>query len=382
MATDPYSSFGEGMQGGIGMVANLATIRAKRDENTREQKKAQFDQMISTLGKHAEILKSDAPMPIRQAAANGILGVYREHGADMGIDPKALPANVNFDEDLAKTFASQITSMNKLYEKGIIGKNDYRVGMWKLADDWKTKTGKEDPSVMKMAGDVADKDKARMTAVIGDQRIALQETFPGSGEFAPMKTTEGTPIAGPAAQRVEVVHPPTAEERGQISTIKSDLDTMGYLKDNIPTSLVGPLASRTMTPLAEITDTLSPQEQKWLATLDLQETKDKKFYAGTAQSKQELKGLLKSVPNRGMPVGKLKAAIQANIENKARVYKRVRETLLQAGIRDPGALPLEQQLMLYQKHAPAAAAPAATGADRPALDTIFFGKPVNLGEGE
>lgn len=379
---DPYSSFGEGLKSGVGLVADLSNMKAKQDEQVREKQKMQFDEMRKTLETHAQILKSDVPAPIREAAANGILNIYRKNAKDMGIDPANIPESANFDHEFSKTFANQVMSMNKLYEKGIIGRNDYRVGMFQLGEQYKEATGKENQNVTKMGDDIASKDQKTISAIIGDQKVMLQETSPGSGQFAPMKTTEGVPVSGPAAQRIEVVKPPTEGEREKIATARADIelyDSMITRSKAHPnwTGMGKDLAAE----MGAKFNMLSPEHNQFVADVKLNKMKDYKFFLGTAQSKNELKNAIGSIPDLSMPDKQFAGAVAATKANKQRMLDRTMEVLAQSGIRVPtGTLP-EDVAAIYQRAKASGQVKAGakkpvgdvkSTSGRPSLETIFL----------
>lgn len=382
MPDDPYSSLGEGFKSGLGGVVSLAGAKIKQQENQREQQKMQFDEMRKNLQTYSEVLKSDAPQPIRQAAANGILGMYRKHGKDMGIDPSQIPGDVAFSEDFAKEFSNKVLSMNKLYEKGIIGKNDYRVGMFDLAGKYKDSTGKENPDVMKMANEVATPDAKMFDAVVGDKKIRFQETAPGSGQFAPMKSSTGVAIEGPAVQRVEMVKPPSEAERTNIAQTRADISMYDQLSDVVKKNpaWVG-IGKDSWSKVAGTLNMMPQDQQEFYSSMRLNKLKDTKFFLGTAQSKQEAKNAVAAIPDISMGPKQLLGAIQATKQNKQRMLDRTMEVLKQSGLQVPADASPDDVVTMYN-HAKAAgriqpgAKPRAAGGTapggRPSLNAIFF----------
>src|SRR6267142_720163 len=181
MATDPYAALGEGFSSGVTTAANLAVAKYKQQENIREQKKLEFDELRKNMQTYAEVLKSNAPEQLRTAAANGILGLYKKHAADIGLDPKTLPDSIKFDPEFSKSVAVQMLSLGKLYDNKITGKQDYLASMWHIANTYMDTVGKENPDIMKIALDTANAKPGQFSAIQGEERGMFQETTPGSG---------------------------------------------------------------------------------------------------------------------------------------------------------------------------------------------------------
>lgn len=350
MANDPYSALGEGFTQGLGNVGQIASLKYKKAESEREAKKMQFEEMRNNMKTFAEVLKSDAPMQLRQAAANGILGMYKKHGSDMGLDPSMLPPEIKFDEEFAKGFANRILSMNKLYENKIIGPWDYRAGMFELANDYKSMTGKENPDVMKMANDIASERQARFSAVQGTDRSMFQETKPGSGTFEVMKDAQGRPITGPSVQRVEMVKPASESERTKIAEARADLDLYQNMQDVVKANpkWVG-LGRDWASKLAGKFDLMPQDQQEFYTTVRLNKLKDTKFFLGTAQSKQEAKNAVAAIPDISMGSAQFKAAVETTKKNKQRMLDRTLEVLRQSGLRVPENAPPEAVLQMYNQ---------------------------------
>lgn len=350
MADNPYSSLGEGFSRGVDNIAQLSALRQRKQQSEMEDKKMKFEEMRNNLKTFSEVLKSDAPMPLRQAAANGILGMYRKHGTELGIDPEILPSDIAFDEEFAKGFSSKILSMNKLYENKIIGPWDYRAGMYELAQEYKNTTGKENPDIMKMSNDIASERPARFSATQGTDRKMFQETKPGSGAFESMKDVEGNPISGPAVQRVEMVKPASESERTKIAEARADLDLYQNMQNVVKTNpqWVG-LGRDWASKVAGKFDLMPQDQQEFYSTVRLNKLKDTKFFLGTAQSKQEAKNAISAIPDIGMGSKQFTAAVETTKKNKQRMLDRTLEVLRQSGFRVPENAPTDIVLQMYNQ---------------------------------
>jgi hypothetical protein len=357
MATDPYSSMAEGINSGIAMTSNLVTAQAKKAEMTRETQKQEFGKMTASLKTYAEVLKSDAPASLRQAAANGILGMYKKFGKDMGIDPAQLPNEIKFDEEFAKGFANRILSMGKLLEKEIIGKWDYRAGMYELAQDYKNMTGKENPDIMKMASDIAGERKARFGATQGTDKTMFQETTPGSGNFSPMTDTNGNPISGPAAQRIEVVKPPSESERQRIAEMRTDIglynDLIKTVSGDEASGLPGHpdwvgLGRDGWSKVAGKFDLMPQAQQEFYSAVRLNKLRDTKFFLGTAQSKQEAKNAISAIPDISMGTKQFLASVETTKANKAKLLNQTLDVLEKSGIKVPEDATPSTVVNIYQ----------------------------------
>lgn len=376
---DPYGSLGQGFSSGLANASTIASIKMKQQENAREAQQQKFDNLRKNIDINANVLKSDVPMEIRQAAGNNILNLYKTHAADLGIDPSQVPSKLEMNGDFVKEFSNQVLSMNKLYEKGIINRNDYRVGMFSLATKYKDTTGKENPAIMSMADNVADKDRKTMDAVIGDKRVKLQETEPGSGKFAVMNLGDGTEVSGPATQRVEMVKPPTETERTNIASTRADIEMYDTLKDIVTKNphWVG-FGKDSQSKIEGIMNTMPQDQQEFYSSMRLNKLKDTKFFLGTAQSKQEAQNAVAAIPDISMGSKQLLGAIEATKKNKQRMLDRTMEVLRQSGLKVPEDASPEAVLAVYN-HAKAAgkikpgtkAKGESIGSARPSLAVIF-----------
>lgn len=353
MANDPYSALGEGFQAGLGNISTIVKIGAAKKEQEREQKKAAFERMTTFLDKYAQVMKDSKGtqlMPLRQAAANGIANIMRQNATELGIPADSIPSEIKFDDDDAKMFSNGIKSLNKMYENKIINRNDYLASMHSLAQTYQKKYGEEDPSIMKLAQDIGNKDARIVDALIGDKKVKLIESFPGSGQFAPMKTQEGVAVEGPAVQRFEMMKPPTESEREKIAQTRTDIasydDWMATVKKN--PGWVG-LGRETISNIGGALNMLPVEQQTFVADVSRQAAKDRKEMIGAGQSGAELKKLGNSIPEIGMGPKQFMGAVLATKANKQRLLDSRLKVLRESGIMVPGETDLGTVTTIYNR---------------------------------
>lgn len=337
MATDPYSSLGEGVSGGFTSMIGLAGAKAKQEEAQREAAKAKFEAMMSVMERNVSVLKGAKGtelLPLKQAAANGILAVMKQNAKDIGLPPEAIPDSLKLDDDQAETMINGISSLNKMYQKGIITRLDYLSNLQSLSMRWYQTYGEENPNIMSGAKEMVSHDKSRFSATQGTDRKMFQETEPGSGSFSPMVDAQGNPISGPAAQRIEMVKPPSESERTKIAELQTDIVRAQETLDTVKTNpaWVG-IGRDAWSKISAKWDLLPIEQQEFYAKIRLQNLADTKFYLGTAQSKQEAKNKIGALPDIGNGYKAFVAAVQNNQKNKTETLSRTLEILKKSGMK-------------------------------------------------
>ena len=127
-------------------------------------------------------------------------------------------------------------------------------------------------------------------------------------------------------------------ERKDIAEARTQLDTLNNIDVLYDSTFVGPVDSR-IGRVKSLTGTLKQQEAQFRAAVELQRTELRKFYFGTAQSKQELKGALDAIPDLNMTGPAFEAAQNETRRKVTSMLRRRAEVMQESGVRAPGAKP-------------------------------------------
>ena len=123
-------------------------------------------------------------------------------------------------------------------------------------------------------------------------------------------------------------------ERKDIAEARSQLDMIGRIDTLYDPSFVGPLDSR-LGRIKSFTGTIKEQEAEFRSAVTLMRTELRKFYFGTAQSKQELQGALESIPDLNMSNPQFTASLKQTKQNVQSILQRRGEVMEQSGVRNP-----------------------------------------------
>jgi hypothetical protein len=147
--------------------------------------------------------------------------------------------------------------------------------------------------------------------------------------------------------KVEMVSPAERKElsHGRSSVLEVENVERLYSKeyvgmlDNLVAKMKGPL------------DLLTPKEAEFRANVKKMNANLRKFYAGTAQSKQELLTLIESIPDTDMAESQFKASLKATKDNLTRLNEEIVSTGKEVGITMPGSAPTltKEQKALLEK---------------------------------
>jgi hypothetical protein len=127
-------------------------------------------------------------------------------------------------------------------------------------------------------------------------------------------------------------------ERKDIAEGRSQLDTIAQVETLFDPSFVGPADAR-VGRIASFTGLIQEQEAEFRSAVTLQRTELRKFYFGTAQSKQELQGALESIPDLNMSDAQFKASVKETKRRVTSILSRRAQVMRESGVRTPGEKP-------------------------------------------
>jgi hypothetical protein len=123
-------------------------------------------------------------------------------------------------------------------------------------------------------------------------------------------------------------------ERKDIAEERSQLDMIARIAELYNPGFVGPVDSR-VGYLKSATGAIKEQEAQFRSAVTLMRAQLRKFYFGTAQSKQELAGSLEAIPDLNMTDPQFEASLQQTRENVRSILRRRGEVMEQSGVRNP-----------------------------------------------
>lgn len=334
---DPFSGLAEGFQQGaqIGLLARQRKLAEQEAKTKADQ--AEFDQDVKTISTNAEVLTRNLGEDLSIVAGNNLLGAFRRQAVKLGVDPSEIPKTYSPNPEADTPFIKQLGALTKAYNDKLIGKNDFRLGMFSVGKQWKNKLGKDNASdIMSMAENVigdTTKPRARTEAQMGNKKVTLQETEPGSGEMEPM-TVGGKPVEAPVA--------PPATVQDKINDGLAAIDTLNKMDELYDPEYVGIYEGTKGRLKSKTGIAAKPLEAEFRAVAKLQALAMKKFFIGTAQSAAELRDALQAIPDPDAGSSEQFEAAMSAVRSRARSeLRRIQKTGQAAGYSLPPDLDLE-----------------------------------------
>lgn len=324
---DPFTGLAEGIQ--KGMTLGLASRQAKtaEAEAKRKQQDSEFDRDVGTIKANADVMSKDIPIELKQAAANNMLSVYRRQAERLGLDPSQVPSSFDYSKDRDTPFLKELAALTDAYERKIIGKNDFRLGLFGVGKRWNDTIGKA-PDIAKLGENMIDdttKPRGKMEVQMGPEKVAIQETEPGSGDYTPIKVdgkTASAPVAAPS------------EQTNAIQEATGQLDSLNNIEKLYDPKYVG-MADDVVGKVRSKTGGISEDEAMFRASVKKYRTEARKFFLGTAQSKQELEGMMEAIPDTNQSDTQFEAAVDETRRNIRSMLKRKTSLSRTAGYATP-----------------------------------------------
>jgi hypothetical protein len=148
---------------------------------------------------------------------------------------------------------------------------------------------------------------------------------------SPKDVLEGAKLPNRPGVEVNINSP---SERKDIAEERSQLDMLSRIAELYNPGFVGPADSR-LGYLKSATGTIKQQEAEFRSAVTLMRAQLRKFYFGTAQSKQELQGSLEAIPDLTMTDPQFEASLRQTRENVRSILARRGEVMEQSGVRAP-----------------------------------------------
>jgi hypothetical protein len=333
---DPFTGLAEGIQKGtqLGLMAKQRKMEEQKAVAAKQQQ--QFENVVNRIKMNADVMSRNVAGDFKNLAGQNLLKGYKDLATMTGMDPSTVPDMMAYDPKRDDEFIKQIGGSIKAYEDKVIGKNDLRINLLMLGKRWQDATGR-DPDISGLGENViGDKTKprARMETQMGDQKVAIQETEPGSGDFTPIKVngqTATAPVAAPSEERGKMV-----EGLNQLDALNSidklyDPDFVGMYEGGVK----GKLKSKTGIGV-------DPLEAQFRAETAKMRAQIRKFYFGSAQSKQELQGALEAIPDPdGMSSTAFEAAMDSTRRNIRSMLRRSGAAASESGLAVPSDVNFE-----------------------------------------
>jgi len=336
MANDPFSSLAEGLQSGAqtGLLAKQRKLEEQKVKSAQQQQK--FENVVSRIKMNADVMSRDVAGDFKNLAGSNLLKSYKELASMTGMDPSEIPDVLAYDPKRDTDFLKQISGSIKAYEDKTIGPNDLRLNLFMIGRRWQDTTGNKVDVAGLGENAIGDKTKprAKMETQIGDQKVAIQETEPGSGDFTPIKVdgkTATAPVAAPS------------EERGKMVEGLSQLDSLNAIDKLFDPDFVGIYEGGVKGKLKSKTGIgADPVEAKFRAEVAKMRAQIRKFYFGSAQSKQELEGALEAVPDAdGMSPTAFEASMDTTRRNIRSMLRRQGKAAGESGLSVPTDVDVE-----------------------------------------
>ena len=137
-------------------------------------------------------------------------------------------------------------------------------------------------------------------------------------------------------------------ERKDIAEGRSKLDLIDNIKTLYSPNFVGPVDTR-MGRIKSLTGTIKEQEAEFRSGVKLMRAELRKFYFGTAQSKQELTGALEAIPDLDMSDQQFTASLKQTERNVNSMLSRRIETMEQSNVRAPKGKPMKDRYKELEK---------------------------------
>lgn len=131
-------------------------------------------------------------------------------------------------------------------------------------------------------------------------------------------------------------------ERKDIAGGRSQLDMVGRIQNLYHPDFVGPVDSR-VGRVKSLTGLIKEQEAEFRSAVKLMRVELRKFYFGTAQSRQELAGALEAIPDIDMSDEQFRAALTQTEKNIKSMLSRQLETMEQSDVKAPKPKPFESR---------------------------------------
>ena len=131
-------------------------------------------------------------------------------------------------------------------------------------------------------------------------------------------------------------------ERKDIAEGRSKLDMIDNIKALYSPNFVGPVDTR-MGRIKSLTGTIKEQEAEFRSGVKLMRAELRKFYFGTAQSKQELTGALEAIPDLDMSDPQFTASLKQTERNVNSMLSRRIETMEQSNVKAPKGKPMKDR---------------------------------------
>jgi hypothetical protein len=123
-------------------------------------------------------------------------------------------------------------------------------------------------------------------------------------------------------------------ERKDVAEARSQLDALDNIEHLYDPGFVGPVDSR-LGRIKSLTGVIKDQEAEFRSGVKLMRAELRKFYFGTAQSKQELTGALEAMPDIDMSDAQFRAAMKETRRNVTSGLGRRIESMEQSNVRAP-----------------------------------------------
>lgn len=311
--------------------SSLATSEAKIAEQ-RQRMDAKITQYASTV--------RDGALSQQDTLARAPKSDARQQ--QLYSDVYALKASV---ADAYLTYKNEATPENKRAFQDASDRYDTKVKEIAIrATEYKTEAEKQmmantQKTVQGMKQEEADREaQARFAALPRDQQTSqsaekIARKMLEDGFALPDITKMRGAGKDPNRPLVEI-NQNSPGERKDISEDRAKLDMVNEVKALFDPAYTGPVDSR-ISGVKQIFNQLKPEESDFRAKVGLMKAEIRKFFAGTAQSKQELKTLVDALPSLDQSDEQFKSSLRVTETNIINKLKQIHAVQTESGVKAP-----------------------------------------------